>query len=447
LVGDQRNTYGRLRGDVLSEPGFDLGPAPDRASGWTQEDEAALAAGPLSLERVLTLARERNAELRAALHSWKRTVEQIPQEATWPDPQLRYTYMAAPLHTRAGPQRQNLSFNQRIPFPGKLSAATDAAVSAAEAEAASYLARVLVLEERVAQAWAEIFRQERMLEVVTAQLRIVKQVDGSVNDAFGAGQAGVTGAHTARARLRRTLLGAQEVQHQRGLAIARATLNELIGRPPTASLPATPAHLTLAPLPEGTLADLVQEGLARRPELREALHRAERGRALTRRAWYEYFPDFTAGVQWFDIGGSSVTYRNAGDDAFGVTFGIDLPIFVEGRSARVRQGEAETREAEATVKAIRDRIGREVSVALSRARAADDSLTIFTSALSQATTALRSAQDAFAATNGDFTTVLEAERDLEETRHGIHMSQAEGVAARAALWRALGRPQTPARQR
>jgi len=46
---------------------------------------------------------------------------------------------------------------------------------------------------------------------------------------------------------------------------------------------------------------------------------------------------------------------------------------------------------------------------------------------------------------GDFTAVLEAERDREETRYGIYISQAEGVAARAALWRALGRPQTQAR--
>ena len=149
---------------------------------------------------------------------------------------------------------------------------------------------------------------------------------------------------------------------------------------------------------------------------------------------------------WFDIGGSSVTYRNAGDDALGVTFGVELPLFVEGRSARLRQAEAETRAAEAGVDAVRDRIGREVSVALASARAADESLQIFTAALSQADSALRSARDEFSATRGDFTTVLEAVRDLEEARHGIHMSQAEGVAARAALWRALGRPQTPARQ-
>ena len=40
----------------------------------------------------------------------------------------------------------------------------------------------------------------------------------------------------------------------------------------------------------------------------------------------------------------------------------------------------------------------------------------------------------------------EAERDLEETRHGIHMSQAEGIEARAALWHALGRQQTQAQE-
>lgn len=446
LIGAQRDAYDRLGGDVLSEPGFDLGPPPERGSGWSTEDEEALAAGPLTLARALTLARERNSELRAALHSWKRVVEQIPQEASWPDPQLRYTYMAAPLHTRAGPQRQNLALSQRIPFPGKLSASTDAAVADAEAEAASYLARVLDLEERVARAWAEIFRQERMLEVVAAQLKIVEQFEGSVRDAFGAGRAGVTGSHAARARLRRTLLSAQKVQHERGLAVGRAKLNELLGRPPTATLPATPVQPTLPPLPAGTLAELVQEGLVHRPELRAAVHRTERGRARSRRAWYEFFPDFVAGVQWFDIGGSSVTYRNAEDDALGVTFGIDLPIFVEGRSARLRQAEAETRAAEASVQMVRDRIGREVAVALSTARAADESLEIFNTALSQATTALRSAQDDFSATRGDFTTVLEAERDLEEARHGIHMSQADGIAARAALWRALGRPQTTAQQ-
>ena len=50
---------------------------------------------------------------------WKVTALQ----GVCPDPQLTATYFPEPLQTRLGPQDWNVSFSQKIPFPGKLSKA------------------------------------------------------------------------------------------------------------------------------------------------------------------------------------------------------------------------------------------------------------------------------------------------------------------------------------
>ena len=86
----------------------------------TSEIEGQLKKNPL-LEILFKLAWNRNPDIKAARLRWRAAIERIPQVASYPDPVITYTYYSKEVETRVGPQKQAITAQQKIPFPGKLS--------------------------------------------------------------------------------------------------------------------------------------------------------------------------------------------------------------------------------------------------------------------------------------------------------------------------------------
>jgi cobalt-zinc-cadmium efflux system outer membrane protein len=181
---------------------------------------------------------------------------------------------------------------------------------------------------------------------------------------------------------------------------------------------------------------LVALALALRRDLDAAALEVEVARAEARRTSSERVPSITltAGTKSEEVPG--------GDRLSGFVAGVAVPLPIwDRRAGAVTAANADTRRKSAELVAARRRVRREVMEATEAFRAAQDQLqALGPSVQSDAASALRSAQTAYA--EGEITLLewLDTVRAYQETEATIASLRAEVMIRAAALERAVGAP-------
>lgn len=299
------------------------------------------AATGFGLRRAIEIAAQRNPRLAAARNRWRAATHRPAQARALPDPLLTYTEMVEPIETRAGPIDRDVQLVQKIPYPGKLSAAGAVATERARVSRLDYEIALRDVVAEVKVAYAE-------LRYLHQAIRIVKQnqgIAGQLAEKSAALYAGADGeepdpvtlfdtlkAQSQLAQLSYDLITLEELERTE-----EAHVNELLSRPPEASLPA-PEGLAYRPL-RAERQQLYQLALSRRQELEAALHKISAASQARRLAKLSRVPDFTLGVKYWMVGESGLGGPLSGEDAVGVTLGVTLPIWGEKNRARIAEAE------------------------------------------------------------------------------------------------------------
>ena len=314
----------------------------------------------------------------------------------------------------------SVGVRQRLPWPGRRSAAVAAAragLAVQEAEAATAWLeteaghRRAIIEASAAEAALALAEVER--EVVES---LARQVEGRVR----AGDAG----KAERARCAVEKVQAQTACAEAALRVRRArqALAALCGEavptlPPLAD-PAAPPDLAA-----------LRTVAAQHPALRRAeatLRQREAGQVAARRAWR---PDLDLGVE---VGGEGEE-RSAT-----LVLAVAVPVFDRGAVAIAVAG-AEQRRAEAALVRERRRLTLDLDTAHAAAVAAQAGFTsLRDEARPQAVEALRLIQAAHAAGEASLTEVLEARRALHAVDAALLAARVAGAEAAIALGEAAG---------
>lgn len=435
LATEHRREYEDLLADMRRRPGRLLAPS-DLSGALPAERGLPDLEHRLTLDGALRFALSQSPQLLAKRRRWEERIEQVPQSGALDDPQFRLLHNIRPIETRSGPKRNELLLTQKIPFPGKLGLREEAALASAQGAKENYESARERLAYQVKRAYHDLVWVYEAITINERNSGLLKALEEIAQSKYRVGA--VTQQDVIRAQVRRTHIKHRFIKLERERKVAQARLNEALGRPARALL-ARPRESDLGLAVPG-LPALERGAIERRPEFKALEHELRGSSALLGLAKKDYLPDFLIGFNYQDIeGGTNAMFRRDGDDAFKLVFGFNLPIYLEKRSAKVRQAQARIQKSRARYLALRRRVEREVHEAYERFREARHEIELYRGTLlGQARQSLAAAQAGYEADKVNFLTLVEAQKTLQDIELDERRALRNAAVARAELEWASG---------
>lgn len=398
---------------------------------------AAGAAG-LELEALVAEALARNPEIRAARERAGALRERVPQAAALEDPMIGFGILNVPRNFALDEEdmtAKELSLSQKIPFPGKLSSAAEAAgheAEAAQAEAEETANRVAA---EVKVAFHELSHVHRALEVTRRNQELLEELAriGRARYAVGRGQQ----EELLLAELDITQATDDLLRLEAEQEAARARLEALLDRPP-GGLRGPPVDPEVSPA-SFALEELRARAAGENPGLKALRLEVLARRAELERARRELYPDFTLKFAY-----------GQRDDRLDMLSGMvemNVPIFYRSKQERgVAEALARVRAAESRLEAARNELFARLNALSPRLQALERRIALYRSGiLPQARLRLESALSAYRVDRAGFAAVVTARMQLYRLELDYHEALTEHGKAIAALEAAVGGPLSPRR--
>lgn len=379
-----------------------------------------------SFEDLVRCALARNPELRAQVKRLEAAIEQVPQAASPPDPELELELTLDDFVESFG--KFMLGLMQPLLFPGKLEAAAKQALARAWAEWARLREMVLRIRADVAREGAEIHALDHALRIDRENLKLLGQLETVARTRFEAREASQW--DVLRVQLRSLEAQNEIVRRTRERREAEIRLNALLGRRDLAAI--GPIGL---PEPAGepaALPALASAALERRPEVAFWTHGLRAALEGLRLAELDFGPDFTPGVEY--------EVANGGRHSLMPKIAFPLPfVRLARRRAALAQARAMLGQAWHEYEAARVTVVREVAAAHARAVAARESLLLYRDKLRpQVKLTYEAALADYRAGRLDFLTVVDASIEQQRIQEEVFRLEADYFVAREDLRRALG---------
>jgi outer membrane protein, heavy metal efflux system len=339
------------------------------------EDPEIQGAHPL--EFYVDMALERNPELQAARRSLAAQAQVIPQVTALDDPMLSNSIWPAPRHapqTTMGRMPYGMMVSQQFPWFGKLRMRGEMA----EAEVQMAFARLAETElgviENVRLAYHEVNYNQRAREITGHNRELLADLIEIAEARYRTGEA--SQQDVLRAQLELDRVDQRLIEIDQALRESQADLASLLQADPDADLLAAPELEELST--PGEIDRLYEIAIQCRPELQERLAsivRDQRNEELKR---LDYYPDVTLGFGW-DV----MTMDRAMDplsdgfDTYGVTVGLNLPIWRERLRAGVGEARHRVVESSRRYDASRNDTFRQIRRYTVQARALDEQRGLF----------------------------------------------------------------------
>jgi cobalt-zinc-cadmium efflux system outer membrane protein len=317
---------------------------------------------------------------------------------------------------------------QMVPWPGKLDFMRSAAESRADGASSFEEIRRLDVALDAKRGWLMLVLNRRQREINRISFGLLTSIAGAASARYGAG----TGSHheLARAEVERNAVEVERVSLEGQRVSMVAMLNALRNMPVDASI--DDPRVAESPSPRLSDAELVNEAIRARPEIKRMEAMVREMRTMADLARRERYPDLMVGG-WFNqmIGAPSTA---------GAMVGVTIPVF--GIARQNRRGAALD---------LRSNSGREdidTMLAMIRFEIADASRKVETAtrtlefirvmAAPRAMESFEVALASYSTGTGDITALLESRRALQ----AVELAQAQASVARetaiAELERALG---------
>ena len=299
----------------------------------------------VSVADLVTYAYLNNPSILSAKAGWKATVEKYRLETGYPDPQFSATYFPEPIETRLGSQDWKLDLSQVIPFPGKLSKAGE--VVQAEARIGKLYLDKAVRDVIVSirESFYEFTYIRKAKQVTGKNIQLLNHLRKIAETAYAGDRATFfdvvkAQAQTGQLRYDEILLDELEMTEQ-------TRLNGLLDREPDAEFGRLEAETY--PTLVYNIQEIYRLAEDNQEEIQIAKTRIEKAETKVDLARYKNLPDFKVGVTYSAIGDTDTSNppSNEGRDAFGVQFGLTLPLWFGKNKSRVGRALAEKEQTKA----------------------------------------------------------------------------------------------------
>ena len=390
----------------------------------------AFAQETITLSSLIDEARRNNPEILAYQKRVKAKEHRAKVEGALDDPQLKVEVMDIP-----GDKPFNLSdsmqtrytFNQMLPFPGKLSLKQKAAMKEVLMVASEAQNKEL---EIVAMLKATYFDYAFLVESIkiTKEIKeILSQIADIAGARYGANLASQQDVIKSQVEL--TMLQNELISLEAEKDVVVARINSILNQD------------TAAPLgkPEDIktykagikLDDLIKTAIEKAPALKAMEYDIQARDVDIELNKKNYYPDFMVGV--------APIQRNGRFDAYDVMFGVNIPLWWGKYDNQVSEARANAEILRAEFKAEQNIKTFEVREAAINVAAADRIRTVYeTSLLPQADISFQSAMASYQTGKIVFLSMLDSERALKKTRIEYIKSVVEYRKNVAFLEKAVG---------
>lgn len=387
---------------------------------------------PLTLQQCLDIALKTHPLLRLSLQQLEGAKARLQQtQAQW-RPELSFTGLqrrqgptvsfTVPLPPPAPPRSieivksdtrtLTLEFRQSLFTFGRSSASIRSAASQVNAASASVRATQARLILLVTEAYADVLAAQALEEVARQSVERVREVLRVAKARYEAGAApkfDVLRAEAELAAAEEQLLSARNL-----VALAKANLNQLLGRPTDAPLEVTPLPEPIEVDPESLRSEpFLRQAFAHRPELQSSQWQIEAAQQLVKLAQSDRKPILL-------LTGSYVRQTATGfaeDYQWSINLIVQFPIFDSGRrESAVREQQATLGQALAQREQLERQIALEVEQGVRNFQVALQRLRTARAALAPAEEAFRLAQVRYEAGVGTQVEVWDAQVALTRAR-------------------------------
>ncbi len=395
---------------------------------------AAAQAPGATVDSLLAYARQSNPEFAFMLREAEAAEARVAPASNLPDPLFsmelrditRDGENSATLNpSKVGSTKYNLQ--QMFPWPGKRDLARSAAEASAQQSNQAARATWNDLAMRIKVAQTRRWELAQRVAIVGEIDGLLGQLEAITRTRYAGGLAAQ--ADAVRALSERTMLRGELISLAAQRRTVDAQVNGLLARPPDAELAAPAAPRV--PAQELRFAALAEQLRDRNADLavdRARLEGAERSRDL---AYRDRYPDFSVGFGPIQRGTRIADYD--------VMFEITIPLQQGTRRAREQEAVAMVAAAAARREATQQRALGELGSALAQLAGAREMERLTeASLLPQTRLNLQAALAAYETGKVDFTTLLEAERQVRQTRLSLLTAQVEAQVQLANIERLIG---------
>ena len=389
----------------------------------------------MSVAEIEAAAQQNNPEIRAAARRAALAQSGVPVAGALDDPMLMYRNWGTPLARpyRWDDAQQMFMLQQTLPGPGKRALKSD--IAGKEAELTKIQVEIVRREVsvRVRKAFYDLLRNDDDLHIHDDQVTLGNEAFQSAKVKYTVGRApqqDLLKAQIAVTRLAEHLIAVRQEGD-----LARATLNSLMGRDPSAPLEIVGSYSDSFRLP--TLLDLEKTALENRPELRAAAQGQDIATARISLARKAYTPDFTVAAGYMVMPPGAMSRNN-----YMLEGAMSLPWLNRNKH------DAEIKEANAKAEVERDEFERtrndvflQIQQALVRAQSAQRALALYTDTLRPQTQAtLKAAAAAYQHDRTDFLNLIDSQNMMLDVQSSYFRARSELDARLAELERAVGAP-------
>ena len=407
-------------------------------SSWAAQ-AGELSLGPTlgaDLQGLLSYAREHNPELAAMRYEADAAAQRVHPAAALPDPVLRTELMDI---TRQGTRNPSLlpskvggtqyTLMQSLPWFGKRDlqrGVADAQVVQANGQTSATWAE---LSGKIKSVYAMYYYLSNSERLTHETLDLMTSLEHAAQTRYANGlgaQQDVIRAQVEQTDLRTELLGLENEQHH-----AHGRLNTLLSRPAMAVL-AQPA--SVRPLPAAAQLDypVLEEKLrARNPQLMMADARRDEAEKNRDMIFKNRYPDITLGV--------APTQTGSRISEWELMIEINIPLQQGVRRSQEREAEAMLAATGARKEAVLNQMLADLAESMSSLETARRTASLIsTRLLPQAELTYQSALAGYETGKVDFSTLLDAQRQILQARQRQLKAQLEAQLSLAEIERLLG---------
>jgi outer membrane protein TolC len=391
--------------------------------------------GTLKLTSLIEEALSENPGIKAAYQDYEARLQKIPQARSLADPMLKYTYFAENIETRVGPQENILSLSQSFPFYKKRSLKADVASREAEAALEVYEAKKRIVIARIKKLFYELFYYYKAIDIAEEEKALLRRLSkiASVKYSTGEGsQQNILQIQVEITKLNERLLTLEQQKQT-----IESHINSLLNRPQHRAL-ARPENVNESHFPYDleTLNEMAQKN---RQEIKAAEAMIRKNESSLRLFKKEYYPDFTFGFQYVDVGRRFGFIDDNGKDSWSVSMMVNLPIWKKRLNAGVQESLARIESSAFTKNEIENQTLFEVKDTYLKLKTAEDILNLYdTTLIPQAEQSFKSAESGYQTGRSDFFNLLDSERVLLSAHLAYYRALTDHEQSIADLERYVG---------
>lgn len=389
---------------------------------------------PLSLESLISEAKEKNPEILAAKKRYDASQARIPRAKSLEDPTIGFGFQytpGSPFQLSKTPSSERmLSFSQFLPFFGKLSLKGKIALVESQMFAAEYKNRELEVINAVKNAYYGLFMNYKEIELNQESLDLLKIVAKTAEAKYAVNDVSQEEVYKIYLEISRFDNAIRNLAEER--KAKETLLDTLLNRDPEASL-GEPDLKEDASFYNKDIRSLYQAALLNQPELIIFSYAIERNKYAKSLAKKSFFPDLMAG-----IAERGFTTGTIGPWDLMLAFTVPLWFWTKQRY-EVKEAIANLEEAEASYKAMQNKAFAEVKDLAARIEIAKHKVNLYkNNQIPLLESSIQSSLSGYSSGKGDIMMLLDNERMLIETKMNYYRALVEYNMNLVDLERAVG---------